>query len=209
LSNIGREGAITVRIDEALPEDFEIVESQYSLSEGNSLSIASKIGPGLSKTLTLSAKPRSTGEFLWHPALVYLDGKRNYKITRAQTAKAVVESGEQMDLASALSEKERLENELRHVEEVTAIDDDQSHIEKVYSIKERISRIEEALLRIKNDYEKMISQLGQIRVDLSVLGSLQNKNLSSKDKTRLENEERLLKERIERRRSALEQAHLL
>ena len=207
LSNIGKEGAITVRIDEALPEGFDAIESMNSLSKDRSLSLAFRIEPGDSKKIMLNAKPQSTGEFVWHPALVYLDGSRNYKITRAQTAKVVVESSKLMDVVSMLSEKEKLEEDLRQTE-LFAVDD-QARTERIYSIKEKISKIEEDFIRLKNEYEKMNLQVDQVRADMSVLKSLQNESLESEEKGRLENEERLLIERIERRRTLLEQAHLL
>ena len=113
LSNIGKEVAITVKIDEVLPEGFEIIESpEYHLSKDRSLPLSLRIEPGFSKKVALTAKPQSTGEFVWHPAVVYLDGSRNYKITRAQTAKVVVESSKLIDIASMLSEKEKLEEEV-------------------------------------------------------------------------------------------------
>ena len=206
LSNIGKEGAITVKIDEVLPEGFEVIESASTLSKDRSISLSLRIEPGSSKKIVLTAKPQSTGEFVWHPALVYLDGSRNYKITRAQTAKVVVESSNLIDITSMLSEKEKLEEELQI--ELSVVDD-QTRTERIYSIKEKVSRIEEDLFRLKNEYEKMNSQLGQIRADLSVLGSMQSENLRSEDMIRLERDERLLSERIERRRLILEQAHLL
>ena len=207
LSNIGKEGAITVRIDEVLPEGFEVIESMNPLSKDRSLSFAYRIEPGTSKKLVLTAKTQTTGEFIWHPALVYLDGSRNYKITRAQTAKVVVESGKLMDVTSLLSEKEKLEEELRQTE-LSEVDD-QARTERIYSIKERISSIEEDFLRLRNEYEKLRQQVEQVRADASVLSSLQNQSLGSDEKSKLENEEKLLVERIERRRALLEQAHLL
>jgi len=207
LSNIGKEGAITVRIDEALPEGFEATESTNPLSKDRSLSFAHRIEPGASKKLMLKAKPQSTGEFIWHPALVYLDESRNYKITRAQTAKVVVESSKLMDVTSLMSEKEKLEEELRQTEQSEV--DDQARTERIYSIKERISSIEEDFLRLRNEYEKLKLQVEQVRADVSVLGSLQNQSLGSDEKSKLEDEEKLLVERIERRRALLEQAHLL
>ncbi|MGA2874656.1 MAG: hypothetical protein ABSE82_03860 [Nitrososphaerales archaeon] len=207
LSNIGKEGAITIRIDEVLPEGFEVIEGSSALSNDRSLSISLRIEPGFSRKIELIAKPLTTGEFVWHPALVYLDGSRNYKITRAQTAKVVVESSKLIDVASMLSEKEKLEEEIQQIKLSDV--DDQARTERIYSIKEKISRIEEDLFRLKNEYEKMNLQLEQTRADLSVLGSMQGGNLRTEDMIRLESEERLLNERIERRRLILEQAHLL
>lgn len=207
LSNIGKQGAITVKVDEVLPEGFEVIESPSTLSKDRSLLISQRIDPGVSKKIVLNARPQSTGEFVWHPALVYLDALRNYKITRAQTVKVVVESSQSIDVASMLTEKQKLEEELGQTELSTA--DDQARTEKIYSIKEKISIIEERLFRLKNEYVKMNSQLDQIRADISVLNAMQGVDLRNEEKFRLEDEERLLMERIERRRAVLAQAHLL
>lgn len=207
LSNIGKQDAITIRIDEVIPETFETIECHYTISKDRSISLSAKIEPGYSKTIMLNARPTSIGEFVWHPALVYEDGSRNYKITRPRTAKVVVESTKAIDVTSMLFEKEKLELELQTIR--SAEIDEKKRMERIYSVRERISTIEESLNRLKNEYQEMNVQLDQVNADIEVYNSKQNDNLSFDERARLENEERLLKERIDRRRSVLEQAHLL
>jgi hypothetical protein len=61
---------------------------------------------------------------------------------------------------------------------------------------------------LKNDYNKMKQQLDQVRSDKSILEKQQGQ-AAEEEVERLANEDKLLTERIERRRSILEQAHLL
>nr|MDG6924307.1 hypothetical protein [Nitrososphaerota archaeon] len=207
LSNIGRQDAIAIRINEVIPETFEIVECAYNLSKDRSISLSTRIGAGFSTTITLSVRPTTIGEFVWHPALVYEDESRNLKITRPRTAKAVVESAKAVDVTSMLSEKEQLERELSTIQLVEI--DEKKEIERMYSVRERISTIEESINRLKNEYEGMKAQLDQVNADIGIYDSKQSDNMSFDERARLENEKMLLNERIDRRRALLEQAHLL
>ncbi|MDG6998978.1 MAG: hypothetical protein JRN15_07675 [Nitrososphaerota archaeon] len=49
----------------------------------------------------------------------------------------------------------------------------------------------------------------QVKLDLAALGDVHGDNIREEDKVKLEDEQRLLEYRIERRRSLLQQAHLL
>ncbi|MDG6994333.1 MAG: hypothetical protein JRN52_00300 [Nitrososphaerota archaeon] len=210
VSNIGREPALTVRIDELIPDGF-VVENGLGVKD-RTLPISARIEPGTSKKIAVSVRAKSTGEFVWHPSLVYLDSVSNYKITRAQTVRAAIESSKSVDYGAMLSEKQKLEEELVSEESRIGSPPGQemdSQMDKVYSLKERISKIEEELLRSKNEYEKMVQQLEQVKLDLAALGEVNGDNVREEDRVKLENEQRLLEYRIERRRSLLQQAHLL
>jgi hypothetical protein len=209
MSNIGKEDAITVRIDEIVPEDFEILDDDYPHSNLPSFDYAKKIGAGLSETICLRIKPKTTGEFIWHPALVYLDNNGNYRISRCEPVRVAVESDKYSDITMVLSEKARLERELGHAESMLEGNDDVGQRERVYEIRENISRIEESLYRLRNEYDKMRFQLEQIRTDIRMLRSSEDNRIDTGEIKGLEGEERLLCERIERRRLLLEQAHLL
>ncbi len=208
LSNIGRGEAITVKIDEAIPEGLELLESNRINAKDRSLMFASKIKPGFSNRISVLAKPLSTGEFVWHPALVYMDAEGNYKISRAQAVKLAVESDELTDITGVLEKKRCLEEELRQLQNSSEGLDEQAKTEKVYSIRENISNIEESLLRLKNEYDRMNAQLEQVRSELEIISS-RALNTPTKEKAELLSDEKMLLERIERRRPLLEQARLL
>lgn len=208
LSNIGRGEAITVKIDEVVPEGFELLESNTVNAKDRSLIFASKIKPGFSNRISILAKPLSTGDFVWHPALVYMDAEGNYKISRAQTVKLAVESDELTDIAVVLEKKRCLEEELRQLQSSSGGSDEQSKTEEIYSIKEDISKIEESFLRLKNEYERMNTQLDQVRSELKIISS-SPLTTPPKEKAELLSDEKMLLERIERRRPLLEQARLL
>jgi uncharacterized repeat protein (TIGR01451 family) len=209
ISNIGKESALTVKIDDAIPEDFELGPGQ-SLKQ-RSMPIAYRIAPGSTRTIALSAKPMAAGDFSWHPSLVYLDGISKYKVAKSQVAKVVVESNTLADFGSLLSEKSKLEEELRLLQgqDVALREDEERQAEAIVSLREKISRIEEEVLRTKNEYERMTVQLEQIRADLNALRQMKNESVNEEDKARLESEEKLLEYRIERRRTLLQQASLL
>ncbi len=210
LTNIGREPALTVRIDEAIPEGLA-PEPELNVKE-RTLLLSMKIEPGASKRIVVKAKAKSNGEFTWNPSLVYLDSASNYKITRVQTLKAAVESNTVEDFERLISEKQRLEQELAKQSLVASSSLDvgkEDEIEKTYYLKEQISKIEEELLRTKNEYEKMVIQLEQVKSDLSAVQNEQLGSSRQEDKAKLESEQRLLEYRIERRRSLLQQTHLL
>lgn len=208
LSNIGRGEAITVKIDEAIPEGLELLESNHVIAKDRSIMFASKLKPGFSNRISLSARPQSTGEFIWHPALIYMDTEGNYKISRAQTVKLEVESDELADIATVLEKKKSLEKELWQLQTHNGGLDEQAKTERTYTIRESISKIEESLLRLRNEYDRLKMQLEQVRFELGIISSSRGLNAPSKERAELESEERLLLERIERRRQLLERAHL-
>jgi hypothetical protein len=208
MSNIGKEEAITVRIDGPIPDEFEIVDNPGIKMGQQSMELTSRIGAGATSKIMITVKPKTHGEFVWHPALVYLDNNREFKITRSQTSRIVVEPDNLWNVTTALADKEKLEQELKLAEDSLQETDNERTRERVYAIKEKISKIEENIFRLKNDYNKMKQQLDQVRSDKSILEKQQGQ-AAEEEVERLANEDKLLTERIERRRSILEQAHLL
>jgi len=218
LSNMGKEEASTVKIDQIVPEEFELCDNTYNIDKEGVLELKLKIGHGLSKTVNLRLKAKRSGEFSWNPSLVYVDKKRNYKIARGQTIRVVVESNELNEILSMLARKQSLERELTDLEgqvnssasEISVDTKNENFLDRIYTLKERISQIEESILRIKNGYEKLQLQLEQVRADLKALSSeAPDSAYTTKEKSDFESLEKLIVERIERRWSILEQTHLL
>jgi hypothetical protein len=86
--------------------------------------------------------------------------------------------------------------------------------EEIYTIREKISRIEEELLRTKNEYDLMVEELQRIRSDIEAtrrrrISASTFRGGEADDNANLLAEEKLLETRIERRRLQLEQARLL
>jgi hypothetical protein len=197
ISNLGKEKAIALSIQEALPEGFKYDRSKNEkrmLNDDRSLILNLRLEPGASETINLVTKPTSIGEFIWHPTLLYQDFQHNEKVTAAETVKVVVESGNLDSAVQSLREKKtRLERELS--------DNPPTAEGEVISLREELSKVEEELQRFRNEYENLVGQLDQIRQDLVALNNVQDEILRQEEKERLETEERILRERIERRRS--------
>lgn len=197
LSNFGKERGVALRIQEANPEGFELVS--LSQREGGSpkfkdRSILLSIGleSGASETITLLARPNSCGEFIWQPALVFEDSQGNKTVVPSETLKVVVEADNFASIIKDLkSKKQKIEDELKK---------DGSSDDQILSLREDLSKAEEELNRLNNEYENLIAQLGQIRQDLGALNAIQDNALKLKERTKLETEEKILAERIERRR---------
>jgi hypothetical protein len=200
LSNIGKEPAFAVKFEDVLHEGFQFSDRKLALSKDNSLSVQVKIEPGSSKYFAFSARSNSIGQFVWNPCLVYMDGKRNYKITKPQTGMVVIEPLEFVDIAHLQSKKEKIELQLKRLDSNI-----QSGSEIFYSLREEFSKIDETIARSKNEYEKLNSQLEQVRTDLETIDSMQNDVQNTTEKKKLQNEEMILKERLERRRSIFQQ----
>jgi len=236
VSNIGNQDALAVRIDDALPQEFEIAESKYSRSTNGVLSYSGKIAASSTKTIAISAKASAVGEYLWHPSLVYMDSARNYKIARAKPVKIVVEQRDEANaLDSMLQKKASLEAELEKIVSSNATSQNQSREqgesnlqqqqqesqqagveekpstdeEKTFALREEISKLEESLARVKNEYSKLNSELEQVRADIIALNSMQDGPMKLEERVKLEGEERLLLERVDKRRRALEGVHML
>ncbi|MHB8567140.1 MAG: hypothetical protein ACYC7D_11480 [Nitrososphaerales archaeon] len=201
LINLGKETAITAKIDDAVPEGFEVVDCAYVISEDRSLSLNTRIEPSSSKQIMITAKPVASGERIWHPSLVYLDSSRKYRITKAETARLVVESESKADYHQLIARKSSLEAELADC----AKGEDAS--EKIFTLKEQISKIEEELLRAKNEFVSMNQNLENTRVDLAALNS--SESFNPEVLAELKTGEKILIERIEKRRKLLEEAHML
>ena len=146
---------------------------------------------------------------MWHPSLVYLDSSsRDYKVSKSLTCKIAVESDTSSeDFAAMLSEKITLEQKLA---ELQGMQGESASMDEIYSLKEKISRFEEVFLRTKNEYDTMSSELERVKADLSSLVSTEKSSINDiQTRTDLETQEKILIERIERRRRLLEQIHLL
>ena len=213
ISNLGRDSISVVKIDEILPEEFELEGSQYPAMDGHSLKLNFRIDHGATRQIALSYKSISAGSFVWHPSLVYIDSTKNYRIVRAQTVRTVVESSTAVNFANLLVEKERLESELSELDKKRVSATSEEFVlaksqEQVYLLKEEISKIDEEFLRTKNEYISMQQDLIRVKSDITSLNGTRS-NVRPQDKIELEAEEKLLIAKIERRRSLLEQARLL
>jgi hypothetical protein len=216
LSNLGLKPAVAFRMDEVAPEGFEIVKAPYPIIAGRSLKLNLRIDPSSEKKIALQLRPLSSGDFVWHPSLIYLDEGRNYRATKPQTVRAVIESPG-LNLEVALQEKEKLEIELRKFSKKLGEVSNKgigmgqlNYSEEYYSLKEKISAIDEMIARTKNEYQSLQSELEKIRSDiLSLRQSGREDPESEAQRTDLEFQERLILAKLERRKRQLEQAHLL
>jgi hypothetical protein len=210
ISNLGKRPAFAVRIDEVAPEGFEIVRAPYTVLENRSLKLNFRIEPSATKTLKLECRPLAPGDYAWQPSLIYLDDERNYKATKPQTTRAAIEPSDTTDFTSSLENKAALEQELRELsrkkEELGSLPEQE--LSHYYELKEKVSAIEEKIARMKNEYGSLVSQYDKVRGDIV---SLRNQELeaTAADILDLEQQEKLLLKKIERRKGLLEQAHLL
>jgi hypothetical protein len=215
LSNLGRETITAVKIEEIVPEEFEIItcESEVTAATGRSLKLNKQIGPGATKLFTLSYKPTRAGEFTWHPLLIYLDSSRNFKVTKSQIARCVVENSKASDYGSLLKLKLDLDSKLETLKSKIGSAEEperEKMVDEMYTIRERISRIEEEFLRTKYEYKQMSSELERIQSDIQAVELHKKSGFeTSEESANLKAEEKLLQARIERRRSLLQQAQLL
>ncbi|HXQ91555.1 MAG TPA: hypothetical protein VN739_01015, partial [Nitrososphaerales archaeon] len=203
VTNIGKESAVVTKIQDTLPNEFESLNEDNLDFKDGCLLLNLKLDSGASKTVTILARSKSIGEFVWHPAPVYLDAQGNYKVTKAGTLRAVVEESDLSNVTFLRLRKEQLEAELSKQENSSETSSDE-----IFSLKDQISRIEEELHRSSNEYDGLITQLRQVHEDLIALNSIQDEALKQEEKTKLETEERILADRIERRRSMFQQEKL-
>lgn len=213
ISNLGRDPISVLKIDEILPEEFELDSSLYPVAGEHSIKLNLRVDQGAMRQISLRYKSNSVGSFVWHPSLVYIDSTKNYRIVRAQSVRSVVERSVTIDFSSLLVEKKRLESELTELKKkkelVTSGEIESSRFEdQLYSLKEQISKIDEEFLRTKNEYVSMQQDLDRLKSDLTALNATRS-SANPQDKTDLEAEEKLLIAKIERRRSLLERAQLL
>ena len=204
LVNLGKETAITVKIDDAIPEGCKLLDCPYVISDDRTLTLNLRIDPSASKQIVIRARPTTSGDLVWHPSLVYLDSERKYRVTKAETGKVVVESPDaQDDYAQLIAKKLDLESELAKLGTDRSSPDVE---ERTYALKEKISLIEEKLLRARNELTTLGQNLESVRSDLAFLTSTDASNLDAISKLRTE--ERVLNERIERKRKLLQSAGL-
>src|ERR1700730_14434010 len=88
--------------------------------------------------------------------------------------------------------KEKLQKELGNLGD--------SSSDKYYSLREEISKIDESIARSKNELGQLTLQLEQVRADLQTIASAKDSYPRAEEKKRLSDEERILEERLERRR---------
>ena len=88
--------------------------------------------------------------------------------------------------------KEKLQKELGNLGD--------SSSDKYYSLREEISKIDESIARSKNELGQLTLQLEQVRADLQTIASAKDSYPRTEEKKRLSDEERILMERLERRR---------
>jgi uncharacterized repeat protein (TIGR01451 family) len=192
LTNIGKERAAAVKIEDILPEGMDLAGDYPNIrSKGKSMDLSLKIEPGASEIIKIAACGASPGEFTWHPLLIYQDATGNQKTTSADAVRVVIDDPNLADNVQSLRlKKEKLEGNL-----LSALNDD----EKI-AVREDLSKTEEELHRLKNDYENMQCQQEQVRQDLIALNSMRDDALRSEEKKKLESELEILTKRIERRR---------
>ncbi|MDG6998905.1 MAG: hypothetical protein JRN15_07310 [Nitrososphaerota archaeon] len=202
--NLGHEPVIVVKLDEVVPENFEILESPYKFVDGNSLKLNTRLEPSSSKQINLTCRAKSTGSFSWRPSLIYLDSSKNYGMVRGQLIRSVIEPAKTRDFVNLSKLKCDLERELDQI-----LTQNPAEIEKIYTVREKISAIEEEFLRTKNEYDSMVSELEKTKLDIQYLIESGKQSIREGEKADLEAEAKLLELRIERRRSLLKQARLL
>jgi hypothetical protein len=214
LSNFGREPITAVKIEEIVPEEFEIVECQVGVSDSShSLKLNKQVEAGASKFFTVSYRPTRAGEFSWHPSLIYLDASKNFRITKSQMSRSVVEKSKTHDFASLLKLKSDLDSQLETLKAKIAnaqSPERERLTDQMYTIREKISHIEEEFLRTKYEYTMMSSELERIQTDIQFLERRKAWSMeSSEEGANLKAEAKLLQAKIERRRELLQQAQLL
>jgi uncharacterized repeat protein (TIGR01451 family) len=215
ITNLGHDSALGVKIDEAVPEGSMITKCSHQVIDGRSVKLDSRIEAGASKSIQTTFKASSSGDLVWHPALVYLNPAQKYKIARGPPARLTVESNNYNDFASLAAEKKELDEKVRSLRDSRdalrrsgASEEMQEKItEEIFPLNERVSTIEEIFLKTKNEYTSMSEELERVRADLAALNA-SNKHRED-DRASLEAEEKLLVTRIEKRKVLLEQAHLL
>jgi uncharacterized repeat protein (TIGR01451 family) len=204
MMNLGRETAITVKINDVIPEGFDVTNCSYTIAQDRSLALNTRIEPSSSKQISVTLRPTTQGEHVWNPSLVYLDAARKYRITKTETAKIVVESEINDDISALVKRKNALEAELSALQAKGNLSPEGT--EKVYSIKEEISKIEEVVLRARNEFANLNSNLTSVRSELSLLNPTDP--VQAEAYAKLKVEESVLLERIERRSKTLLEARL-
>jgi hypothetical protein len=213
LSNLGRDPITAVKIEGTVPEEFEILDSQLGVADRHSLKLNRQIAPGTTTHFTLSYRPSQAGEFSWHPALIYLDPSRNFRVAKSQIVRSVVENRKTHDFEGLLKLKTDLDSQFEIIKRKLANANDVDHerlTNEMYTVKEKISRIDEEFLRTKHEYDQMSEELKKIQLDIESLESRKTQGAeNSEEIANLKAEEKLLQSRIDRRRLLLQQAQLL
>lgn len=214
ISNLGRDPISIVKIDEALPEEFEqIVVAESIKIESQSIKLNFRLDPGATRQIAIKYRSLNPGDYVWHPSLIYLDSMKNYRLARSQSIKSVVESASNVDFKALLEEKAKLEQKLEVISSKrdsteSAVNREETD-DEFYSLKEKISKIDETFLRTKNEHEALRQELTRVQEDITSIENNKTVRAEPQDKAELENEAKLLNAKIERRRLLLEQARLL
>ncbi len=216
ISNLGHESALGVKIDEAVPEGSEVTRCSSEVIGGRSIKLDSRIEAGAVKEISVTFKPNSPGDLVWHPSLVYINSAQKYKIARGSPARCTVESNKFNDFASLAAEKKDLEDKVRKLREEREsmrkagnAEGEDKITEQIYPLNERLSTIEEYFLKTKNEFKDLSEELVRVQAELVSLNAAEAGRPRAEDKVALEDQEKLLKTRIERRRLLLAQAQLL
>ena len=223
ISNLGRESITTIRIDDVVPEGFEILDCQVGVLTSNTIKLNMRLEAGATKDFTVTYTPKNPGECSWHPSLIFLDSSRNFKISRSRMVRSIVEAKNAEDFASLLRSKSELELRLESLkarnqeldklvesDQASASEDRDRISEEIYGVKEKISQIEEKFLRTRNEYDTLMIELERVRSDIQITKQRDSSSVVGDfDTANLKDEEKLLLARIERRRQLLEQAQLL
>jgi hypothetical protein len=210
VSNLAREPCTLLRIDEAIPDDFEIVYSEYRVSDGHSIVLDERLEPGSSFTLKIHCRANATGEFVWRPSLIYANGAKNYKASRSQIAqRAIVESSSLEHFHLLVAQKQTLERCLEelmragNLPETRSRSFEEKFVEEAYSLRVRIAEIEEEFERGRTQLGKLEDELRRVESDLVSIETRPESVEREEERINLEEERRLVIERLERWRAVL------
>jgi len=92
LFNSSNVSASLVRVEELLPDDFEVsrVSGYYKMEEEHLDLKGKRIGPLGTVEITLNAKPTSKGEYTLSPSVIYLDDSGEYRTSTPEPASITV-----------------------------------------------------------------------------------------------------------------------
>lgn len=196
ISNLGKENATAVSIEDILPVGFELIETSDPRVSAKmverSLKLNRRLGPGATETFKAKIRPSSYGEFSWQPKLIHESLSGNKGAIESTSLKVVVEpSNPASQIEELRSKKTMLERDLSSLGEGK---------ESFYETKEELSKVEEELNRRKHEYENLCVQLEQVKQDIVALKTLPDAASRSEERKKLELEQDILLQRIERRR---------
>jgi hypothetical protein len=211
ISNISGEPCTALRINEAIPDDFEILYSEYEVSARQSVILNERLEPGSSISLKLFCRTNSPGQFVWRPTLLYADAAKNFKASRSQGAQHVtVESSSPEDLRLLIKEKQIIKKCVEDLLKVMAPAESEPEssegnrlAEETYSLKRIIAEIDEKFTRAKYEMKEMRTELKRVESDLRALRAGPKVAEREEERINLKDERRWLVERLKRKRALL------